>query len=58
VKEVFASGKKICKCENHNDVCISSMVTQMRFKYDKCWGTPNVINIFLLIVVVLDLGVR
>ena len=54
VKEVFVIGKKICKCENHNGVCISSMVTQMRIKYDKNWGTPNIINILPLIVVVPD----
>ena len=54
IKEVFAIGRKIRKCENHNDFYISSMATQIRVKHDKYWETPNGINILLLIVVVLD----
>ena len=53
-EEVFAISGKIRKCENDNNVCISSMTTKMRVKYDKYWGTPNTINILLMIVVVLD----
>ncbi|KAL4366059.1 hypothetical protein AHAS_Ahas07G0168200 [Arachis hypogaea] len=54
MKEVFSIGRKIkLHCENI-DLSIRLMASKMQRKYDKYWGTPNVINMLLLIAIVLD----
>ncbi|KAL4394409.1 hypothetical protein AHAS_Ahas02G0149100 [Arachis hypogaea] len=54
MKEVFSIGRKIkLHCEN-TDLSIRLMASKMQRKYDKYWGTPNVINMLLLIAIVLD----
>ncbi|KAL4321125.1 hypothetical protein AHAS_Ahas14G0079200 [Arachis hypogaea] len=54
MKEVFSIGRKIkLHCEN-TDLSIRLMASKMQKKYDKYWGTPNVINMLLLIAIVLD----
>nr|KYP45684.1 Putative AC transposase [Cajanus cajan] len=58
MKEVFAIGRKIRKCQENNDIFIRSMATRMRIKYDKYWGRPNGINICYLLLLSLILGVN
>ncbi|RDX81411.1 putative mediator of RNA polymerase II transcription subunit 37c, partial [Mucuna pruriens] len=51
--EVFGIGRKIKQMCNSKNVSVSIMAENMKKKYDKYWGNPDHLNIFLLIALVL-----
>ena len=52
--EVFSVGQKIAKMCRSEDASLKSMALKMRAKYNKYWGDPDSLNMFLLIAMVLD----